>query len=134
MPREFPRTRRVGEQLRRDLARLIRDEIDDRRMVMVSITAVEVTRDFAHAKVFVTYLGSEDDRKAAMDVLGQHAAPLRARLGRELRIRTIPRLAFVYDESVERGARLSSLIASAVAEDVARHRNDETEGSDAGPE
>lgn len=51
MPKEFSRTRRVAEQVRRDLAQLIRDEIDDPRMVMVSITAVDITRDLAHAKV-----------------------------------------------------------------------------------
>ena len=81
MPREFPRTRRIGEQIRRDLAPLIRDEIsDDPRMVMVSITGVEVTRDLAQAKVYITILGSIADRAEVVARLNQ-AAPL---LRREL--------------------------------------------------
>lgn len=127
MAREFPRTRRVGEQMRRELTALIRSEIDDPRMAMVSITSVEVSRDFAHAKVYVTILGDPAGREGMVAALN-HAAPmLRHGLGRLMRIRTVPQLAFRYDETVERGAHLSSLIAAAVAADAARHRDDHEE-------
>ena len=61
MPRDFPRTRRVGEQLQRELAALIRDEINDPRVGMVSVSAVEVSRDLSHAKVFISTLGEPED-------------------------------------------------------------------------
>ena len=133
MPKEFSRTRRVGEQVRRDLAQLIRDEIDDPRMVMVSITAVEVTRDLAHAKVYVTALGDPGERDRIVVALNQAAPMLRYELGRKMHIRTVPRLRFMYDEVVERVARRSSRREDAVAADAARHRDDEDmegQGSD----
>ncbi len=127
MPREFPRTRRVGEQIRRELAELLRDEIRDPRLVMVSMTGVEVSRDLTHAKVYITLLGDPAGRPQVLAALN-HAAPLlRRELGRRMHIRMTPQLEFYYDEVVERGARLSSLIAAAVAADEARHRDDEDE-------
>lgn len=129
MPREFPRTRRIGEQIRRDLAQLIRDEIgDDPRMVMISITGVEVTRDLSQAKVYVTMLGDVAERAEVVERLNQAAPMLRRELGRKMHIRSVPRLSFIYDEVVERGARLSSLISDAVAADAKRHRDDADEG------
>lgn len=124
MAKEFSRTRRLGEQVRRDLAQLMRSEIDDRRAAMVSITLVEISRDLAHAKVWVTYLGPEAERPAVLKQLAEHAGLLRQQLGRGLHVRTVPRLAFVYDESIERGAKLDALIRQAVAEDAARHPDD----------
>jgi ribosome-binding factor A len=124
MPREFSRTRRIGEQIRRELAQLIRDQIQDPRLVMVSITGVAVTRDLANAKIYVTFLGDPSQRTAIVDSLNQAASMLRYELGHRMYIRTVPRLQFVYDDMVERGARLSALIAKAVATDVARHRDD----------
>lgn len=124
MPREFSRTRRVGEQIRRELAELLRDEIRDPRMVMVSMTGVEVSRDLAHAKVYITLLGDPAERPEVLAALN-HAAPLlRRELGRRMHIRMTPQLEFRYDEVVERGARLSSLIDAAVASDEARHRDE----------
>nr|MDQ2696203.1 30S ribosome-binding factor RbfA [Pseudomonadota bacterium] len=117
-------TRRVGEQLRRELAQLIRAELDDPRMVMVSITGVEVTRDFAHAKVFITILGEAASRGEMLAALNQATPLFRRALGLRMHIRTVPRLEFVYDEVVERGARLTSLISAAVAADARRHRDD----------
>lgn len=127
MAHEFPRTRRVGEQIRRELAQLLRDEIRDPRMVMVSITTVDVSRDLAHAKVYITFLGDADERADITAHLNQLAPMLRRELGRLMRIRTIPRLDFVYDEVVEKGARLHTLITHAVAEDNARHEDDDGE-------
>ncbi|MDX1605415.1 MAG: 30S ribosome-binding factor RbfA [Candidatus Competibacterales bacterium] len=128
MPREFPRTRRVGEQLRRDLAELIRTETDDPRLTLVSITSAEVSRDLGHARVYVTYLGESGERATVLSELNRLAPLLRGHLGRRLRLRTVPRLRFIYDDSVERGAELSDLIDRAVASDRARHRDDESEG------
>lgn len=120
----FPRTRRVGEQIRRELAELLREELDDPRLTLVSMTSVEVTKDFAYAKVFVTTLGRPEERAELIGLLNQAAPLLRRQLGRRMHIRTVPRLAFVYDEVVEQGARLSSLISAAVAADEARQEQD----------
>ncbi|MFP5506524.1 MAG: 30S ribosome-binding factor RbfA [Gammaproteobacteria bacterium] len=117
MPRDFPRTRRVGEQMQRELAALIRDEVKDPRVGMVTVLAVEVTRDLAHAKVFVTVLGDAEARDASLAALNKAAGFLRHELGQRMLTRTVPQLRFVYDESIERGSRLSALIDRAVASD-----------------
>ncbi len=125
MPKEFSRTRRIGQQIRRDLAELIRDQVRDPRMVMVSITSVEVTRDLAYAKLYVTFLGETTERVEVVEGLNRVAPMLRRELGRRMHIRTVPKLQFIYDEIIEQGAQLSSLIDDVVAADVARHRDDE---------
>ena len=118
MPKDFPRTRRVGEQLKRELAELMRSEFDDARMPLVSITAVEVSRDMAHAKVLVTLVGGdEQDRSEVVAELNHAAGHLHHELGRRMRLRVVPRPRFAYDESVERGADLSALIDAAVDRD-----------------
>lgn len=120
MSRETSRTRRVSSQLRRLLAELLRTEFDDPRMAMVSLTAVRVSRDLGHARVFVTIVNDTPrQREELLHELNGAAGYLRGRLGREMRIRVVPRLSFEYDESVIRGARLSQLIDDAVAADDA---------------
>lgn len=122
MSKSYARTERVGEQIRRELAELIRTALDDPRMTMVSITDTEVSRDLGHARVYITHIGSDRQvREELVDDLNAAAGFLRGELGRRVRLRTVPRLVFVYDESVERGSRLSALITTAVAEDQARH-------------
>ncbi|MBU3667576.1 MAG: 30S ribosome-binding factor RbfA [Rhodocyclaceae bacterium] len=113
--RGFARTDRVAEQIRRDLAELIRAEIRDPRVQQVSITAVEVTPDYSHAKIFYTALVAESERDALAQGLKRAAGFLRHELSRQLMLRTVPELHFVYDTSVERGISLSSLIDTAVA-------------------
>jgi ribosome-binding factor A len=127
MPRDFPRTRRVGEQLQRELAVLIRDEIADPRLGMVSVSAVEVSRDFSHAKVFVSTLGKAADAETSVQVLQGAAGYLRRLLGQRMTLRSVPQLHFKRDDSIERGARLSSLIDSAVHGD---HGTEDESGSD----
>ena len=113
--------------MRRDLAKLIRSELTDPRMSMVSISEIEVTRDYAHGKVYITLLGDSSGRDGVVESLNKAAPMLRGMLGREMRIRKIPQLQFVYDESIERGADLESLIHDAVADDVAHHQDDKPE-------
>jgi ribosome-binding factor A len=119
MPRDFPRTRRVGEQLQRELASLIRDEIGDPRLGMVSISGVEVSRDLSHAKVFFSTLGEQQEADASLEVLQGAAGFLRHLLGQRLAMRHVPQLHFKQDHSLEQGARLSALIDAAVRADQA---------------
>jgi ribosome-binding factor A len=118
MPKDFPRTRRIADQIQRELAELIRLELKDPRITgLVTITGVEVSSDQAHAKVFFTLLG--DDKKIEETAAGLKSAAgfLRTQLARRMKLRTIPQLEFSYDASVERGVRLSRLIDEAVASD-----------------
>jgi ribosome-binding factor A len=118
MPRDFPRSRRIAEQIQRELSEIIRVELKDPRIGMITLTDVEVTPDGARARVFFTVLGDSarvDEAAAGL----QHAAGyLRSQLARSLNLRIVPQLEFKYDPSVERGARLSQLIDQAVAEDA----------------
>lgn len=122
MPRDFPRTRRIGEQMQRELASLIRDQVKDPRLGMVTVSAVEVSRDLAHAKVFITVLGEDKVKRESLQVLIKAAGFLRHELGQRMIVRSVPQLKFVYDESIERGSRMSALIDQAVASD--KHEDD----------
>lgn len=117
MPTGYSRSDRVAEQIRRELAELIRLEIKDPRVNLVTITDVEITPDYAHAKVFYTTLVPEDQRAELERGLKRSSGFLRREIGRRVRIHHNPELHFVYDASVERGSHLSQLIDRAVASD-----------------
>lgn len=117
MPKDFSRTRRVGEQMQRELAQLIQQEVKDPRIGLLTVIAVEVSRDFSHAKVFVTSLNNDEDMQQTIQILERAKGFLRKELGRRIKLRIIPDLHFVHDESIERGNRLSSLIDEAIAKD-----------------
>jgi ribosome-binding factor A len=125
MPREFPRTRRVGEQIQRELAALIHDELRDPRLGMVSISSVQVSRDMAHAKIHVSVLGKDEQVSDSLGVLNHAAGFLRHRLGKILHMRVIPVLRFYHDRSLEEGARLGALINEAIASDKGNTGDDE---------
>ena len=132
MAREFGRTERVADYLRQELARLLQTELRDPRIGMVSVNEVEVSRDLAHAKVFVTFM-ERDSEEAARDqlaVLNGAAGFLRTQVSRDARMRTVPKLRFVYDASVTRGRRLSDLIDRAIAEDERQHADDGDAGAE----
>lgn len=120
MPREFPRARRVGEQLQRELAELVRDELNDPRVKGITITGVDCSRDLSHARVHFSMLlaEGEGDHAAARKALDGAAGALRFALRERLRMRTTPMLSFHYDDSLARGAELEALIQRAVAEDA----------------
>lgn len=117
------RNRRVAEQILHELADIHRREMKDPRVAGVTFTAVDVTTDLEHAKVWFTVFGV--DHEAARKGLGSAAGFLRSELAKRMSLRTVPKLTFVYDASVERGAHLSELIDKAVAEDRKHHQDDE---------
>jgi len=119
-PREFNRSERVAGQLRRDLARLIQQEIKDPEVGFVSLSDVEVTRDLSHAKVFITVFDPEK-AKESLKALRRASTFLRHRLGQELRLRHVPELHFVHDDSVERGSHIDDLITKALNADQVHH-------------
>ena len=126
MAKDYSRTQRIGDQMQRELAVLIQREIKDPRLGLVTITAVDVSRDLSHAKVFITVMGEEtpDAVKQSLKALNSAASFLRLHLGRSMQLRSVPQLHFHYDESVTRGAHLSALIERAVAEDSLHQSED----------
>lgn len=132
MPREFARTDRVADAIQRILATAISQEVRDPRVGLVNVNDVTVTRDMAHAKVYVTFVGIDDEAecRAAADVLNHAAGFLRSVVAKELDIRVTPRLQFFYDKTSVRGQALSSLIDRAVAEDATHHSDHGSEDSD----
>ena len=129
----FSRKDRVSEQIRRELSELIRTELKDPRVGMVSITDVEVTADYAHAKVFFSTLAGSERLEEVMVGLQKASGFLRRELGKRITIHTTPQLKFVFDQSLERGADLSKLIQEAVAiSERSDSHSDSHSDSDAG--
>ena len=125
MPREYSRTLRVGEQIHRELAELIRTELKDPGIGMVTLGDVEVSKDLAYARVYYTVLGEDEAVQTTGAALRRAAGFLRRELGRRMRLRIVPELRFVYDDSQARGDRLDALIAEAVREDRERHSDED---------
>jgi len=118
MAREYARTDRVGQQIQKEIAVILMREIKDPRLSMTTVSAVEVTRDLAYAKVFVTFFNDNDDEiKASLEVLAEAEGYIRSLLGKRLRARIMPHLRFVYDKSMAEGVRMSALVDQAVASD-----------------
>jgi ribosome-binding factor A len=107
--RSFHRTDRVAAQLRRELGVLVHEAVREHGLPSVSVSDVEVSRDLAHAKVYVTALVPEEAPRS-LTALRELARDMRLRLGRMLRMRTIPELHFHYDASVDEGERIERLL------------------------
>ena len=112
---------RVADQIQRDLAELIARELKDPRVGMVTLNSVEVTPDYAHAKVFFSLLTG--DPQETEDALNHAAGHLRNGLFKRLHIHTVPTLHFIFDRTTERAADMNALIAKAVA---SRSKDDDT--------
>lgn len=117
----FSRSDRIAEQVRRELADLLRSGVKDPRLAphlpLMTLTDVEVSADYTHAKVFYTTLGDETAKTELSKGLARLGGYLRRELGRRIRIHHIPELHFQFDASVERGTRLSRLIDDVIAAD-----------------
>ena len=125
MPKEFARTDRIGELMQRELSKLIKREIKDPRVGILTISQVRVTRDLAHANVYVSMLAkSEDEILEAIAVLNKVAGFLRFNLAKIVNLRKMPELHFIFDESVTHGPRLSGLIDDALEKDKKFHEED----------
>lgn len=115
MSKGIDRTRRIGEQMRRDLAQAVGDLLDHPNASMLSFTNVRVTRDLSFAKVYVTHvLDNPIEREELISALNERAPQFRHYLAKRLSIRKVPELTFYYDESVEYGARMENLLEDLV--------------------
>lgn len=115
MARDFTRSDRVGRQMQRELAELLHGTVKDPRLGNVTVQEVRVSRDLGHAKVFFT-LFDDSDRREQQRFLNDLAPFLRREIGHRMKMRVVPELRFQFDDSIEKGARLTDLIEQAVSE------------------
>ena len=126
MAREFSRTDRVAQQIHKEVASLLQNEYKHRigNMPFITVSGVEVSRDLAHAKVFITfYENDEEVVKSHMKLLIENIAFLRGLLAKRIRMRSVPHLHFFEDKSITEGMRISNLVSETIARDKARQTN-----------
>jgi len=132
MAKEYRRSQRVGDHIQKELAKIIQMPVRDAGLGLVTISAVDLSTDLAYAKIFVTCLGMDhvennplesdkhalsDDRVEVLAMLNDNAAQFRHQLSKILTTRTVPKLQFLFDESLEQANRLTRLIDSLHIED-----------------
>src|ERR1051326_2295833 len=107
-----PRSLRVSQQIKRELSEIIKRGLKDERIAgIVSVTDVECSGDCRRARIFVSVFGEPEQQKSTMDALNDHLGFIRGELGRRLQLRFAPEVSFHFDNSLERGAKVSELIA-----------------------
>lgn len=126
MSREFKRSDRVAQELKKEVAVILQREVKDPRIGMVTVSDVEVSRDLAYAKIFVTFLFDNDQDAIVQGMKGlEKASPyIRSLVGKVMRLRIVPELRFIYDESLVEGMRMSNLVSNVIREDEAKHKED----------
>lgn len=125
MARDYARTDRVGQEIQKEIAMIIQREVKDPRLGMVTVNAVEITRDLAYAKIFVTFFtleGQSDEE--SVQVLNDAAGYIRTLLAKRIKARIMPELRFVFDKSMSEGVRMTNLVNQAVAQDEKRAGKD----------
>ncbi|MFT6551653.1 MAG: ribosome-binding factor A [Zhongshania marina] len=127
--KEFSRTARIADFLKRELGSFIQKELRDPRLGMVSVIDAQVSRDLSHAKIYVTVMGKNtaEEAKESLAVLNKASGFLRSQVAKINNARTTPQLRFYYDTSVNRGQHISKLIQDAVEADRSRHTDDDGE-------
>ena len=117
MPREFSRNQRLCTQILRSLSELLRIETKDPRLRGISLTSVDLSRDISVARVYFSLLNPEDSQEPVMEGLGKAAGFLRAKLGAAIKVRHVPELRFIHDDSAEQSDKISQLINNALHAD-----------------
>ena len=118
MVKEYSRTQRVSEQIKRELAQIIHREVKDPRIGMVTLSDVEITTDLSYAKVYFTTLNIDSDlEKDPSKLLNKISPMLRSLLGKKIRLRVTPELKFIYDNSLTEGMRISNLVSKVIKKD-----------------
>lgn len=126
MAKEFGRPQRVSQELQKEIAIILQREIKDPRLgMMTTVSGVEVSRDLAYAKVFVTFLNDKDDIaiKEGIKVLQDASGYIRTLVGKAMRLRIVPELTFFYDNSLVEGMRMSNLVSNVIRNDDERRVN-----------
>lgn len=127
MSREFKRSDRVAQELQKEIAVILQREVKGPRIGMVTVSDVEVSRDLAYAKIFVTFLFDNDQSVIEQGMKGlEKASPyIRSLVGKAMRLRIVPELRFIYDQSLVEGMRMSNLVSNVIKNDEAKHKEEE---------
>ncbi|KAA9002743.1 30S ribosome-binding factor RbfA [Affinibrenneria salicis] len=126
MAKEFSRTQRVAQEMQKEIAIILQREVKDPRVGMATVSGVEVSRDLAYAKVYVTFLDVlTDDHDPQRIITGVKALQdasgfIRSLIGKAMRLRVVPELTFAYDSSLVEGMRMSNLVSDVVKKDAER--------------
>lgn len=129
MAKEFSRSQRVSQEMQKEIARILQREIKDPRVGMATVSGIELSRDLAYAKVFVTFLNvltdnaDPDTVKNGIKALQDASGYIRTLLGKAMRLRIVPELTFAYDNSLIEGMRMSNLVTNVIKNDVERQVN-----------
>ncbi len=119
------RIRKVSEQIRRELVSILPEAVFHRKINFVSVTGIDLSRDFKYATIYVTIIGNDEIRQELVDLLNQNKGAVRHLLSKRLTTRTVPEMTFAYDTSVEYGAKMEKLLHDIVEEDERRHGNND---------
>lgn len=124
MVKTFSRSSRVGHELQKEIAIILQREIKDPRLGMVTVSGVDISRDLAYAKVFVTFLNDSDPNvvEQGLKVLNDATGYIRTLIGKAMRLRIIPEIKFLYDESLVKGMEMSNLVSDVIKNDKERHK------------
>ncbi|MCT8564950.1 30S ribosome-binding factor RbfA [Glaesserella parasuis] len=127
MAREFSRADRVAQELQKEIAIILQREVKDPRIGMVTVSDVEISRDLAYAKVFVTFLFDSDESavERGLEGLNKASGYIRTLVGKAMRLCIVPELRFVYDQSLVEGMRMSNLVTNVIRKDQERHVEEE---------
>lgn len=125
MAKSFSRPQRVGHELQKEIAIILQREIKDPRLGMVTVSGVELSKDLSYAKVFVTFLNDDDSEVVSqgLKVLNDATGYIRSLVGKAMKLRIIPELKFVYDQSLIEGMRMSNLVSQVIQQDENRHQD-----------
>ncbi|WP_430875310.1 30S ribosome-binding factor RbfA [Gilliamella sp. G0441] len=125
MAKAFNRSSRVGHELQKEIAIILQREIKDPRLGMVTVSGVDISRDLSYAKVFVTFLNDDDPQviEQGLTVLNDAKGYIRTLIGKAMRLRIIPEIKFLYDESLVKGMQMSSLVSDVIKQDNERHKD-----------
>ena len=119
MAKEFSRSNRIAEQMRRELADLLQFEVKDPRVGMVTVTEVEVTGDMEHAKIFYSAQAGTPALQAGLE---KSAGFLRTQIAKRMLLRKVPQLHFVYDSSIDYAMKMGKLIDDALAPNAQKNK------------
>lgn len=133
MAREFSRTDRVAQQVHKEVASILQNEYKHRvgNLPLITVSDVDVSRDLAHAKIFITIYNTDDvDEKAQIKQLEEYNGFIRSLLAKRLRMRSVPHLHFFQDTSITEGMRISNLVSQTVAKDEEKRQGKDEDEQD----
>lgn len=108
--KSYPRAKRVGDNIRKQMSLLLHKEFADKEFGMVSVTDVELTRDLRQAKVFVSLLNADETHDELLEYLAEHTKKLRAQLARNISLKFVPEISFAFDPSIVNGMKIESIL------------------------